>query len=327
MTSFLTTVIPVYNGEKYLKTTLDSIAVQKRKPDRVIVLDNCSTDRSRQIAQEYRRIPVTVIKNEKNIGLFGNLNRALNFAKDTDYLHILTADDLVLPDFFEKLISVLEDAEPVSIAFSRFELIDSDGEKLPPWWFIDYRDNGAPPREVPLCELLDKQCQMQTVLVPAAIIKTGGSQLPCSFRTDMSQVADTIFYAELAAHCKKIVEVREILCQYRIHPQNTTAQNVGKLDELSAEEWEGMQIIANLFNENKISHFFRFIKLKILHSARTEVCLEKSDLAKSEKRIARNRLIDRVGMLFWIFGFIAVKARNLYWKALRKKHTGPLGRE
>ncbi|MGC8886846.1 MAG: glycosyltransferase family 2 protein [Verrucomicrobiia bacterium] len=326
MTPLLTTVIPVYNGEKYLKTTLDSLASQKRRPDRVIVLDNCSTDGTREIAQNYKDLPITVIKNEKNIGLFGNLNRALEFAKQTDYLHILTADDLVLPDFFDKLLSVLENAEPISMAYSRFELIDCNGQKLPPWWFIDYKDNGAPPREVSRPKLLDKQSRMQTVLVPAAIIKTCGKAIPCSFKTDMPQVADVVFYAELAGHCNKILEVREVLCQYRIHPQNTTSQNVGKLAELSAEEWKAMQIIASLYRENRISNFLRLCKLKALHGARTEVCLNKTDLNNKIKTEIRTTLIQRVGLFFWLLGFSAVRIRDVYWRLSGKKHTGPLGR-
>lgn len=323
--SILTTVIPVYNGERYLKTTLDSIAKQKRRPDRVIVLDNCSTDSSREIAQNYQAIPVTVIKNEKNLGLFGNLNRALEFSTETDYLHILTADDLIYPEFFEKVLPVLEPVQPISIAFSRFELIDSNGNRLPPWWFIDYKDNGAPPVEISIEKLLDKQALMQTILVPAAIIKTGKNRMPCFFRTDMPQVADVVFYAELARHCSKIIEVRDVLCQYRIHPQNTTAQNVEKLSELSNEEWKAMQLIASFFDENIIKRMIRMWRLKIIHSARTEVCLNKTCLSNEKKREIRKSIITRAGFLFWFSGFIAVKGRNFYWRLTGKKHTGPLG--
>lgn len=93
------TVIPVFNGEKYIEKTLDSLASQTRRPDVVIVLDNCSTDRTRDIIREYGKLNVRLIQNEKNLGLFGNMNRAIEFAAETDYLHILTADDIVLPHF------------------------------------------------------------------------------------------------------------------------------------------------------------------------------------------------------------------------------------
>jgi len=324
--AIVTTVIPVYNGEKYLKTALDSLAHQKRQPDRVIIIDNCSTDGTRDIARGYKGLPIEVVQNERNIGLFGNLNRALEYAEQTDYLHILTADDIVLEDFFEKLMPVLESEPHLSLAYSRFELIDSDGKRLPPWWFIDYKDNGAPPRKVGIDELLKKQSEMQTVLVPAAVIKTDRDPLPCKFREDMPQVADVVFYAELARFCTSIIEVREILCQYRIHPQNTTARNVEKLYELSREEWDAMKIITQWGKGNKFKKRLRLCKLKSLHSARVEVCLGKvSGLSSEKKKEIRKSIIERTGVIFWFIGWLAVRVRNLFWRIRSKKQSGPLG--
>ncbi len=51
--SQLTTVIPVYNGEQFLEATLRSVADQTRRPDRVIIQDNCSTDGTPLIAQAF----------------------------------------------------------------------------------------------------------------------------------------------------------------------------------------------------------------------------------------------------------------------------------
>src|SRR5689334_20090773 len=47
----LTTIIPVFNGEKHLAATLQSVAAQTRRPDRLIVLDNCSTDGTRRVVE------------------------------------------------------------------------------------------------------------------------------------------------------------------------------------------------------------------------------------------------------------------------------------
>ncbi len=324
--AIVTTVIPVYNGEKYLKTTLDSLAHQKRQPDCVIVIDNCSTDCTVDVARSYKAIPVKLVQNERNIGLFGNLNKALEYAEQTDYLHILTADDIVLEDFFRKLIPVLENEPPLSLGYSRFELIDSDGKKLPPWWFIDYKDNGEPPRKVEINELLKKQSEMQTVLVPAAVIKTDRKPIPCKFREDMPQVADVVFYAELSRFCAAIVEVKEILCQYRIHPQNTTARNAKKLNELTREEWEAIKLINQWRNGTECKKYLRLCKLKALHSARVEVCLDKAcGLDSEKKKEIRKSTMERTGIIFWLIGLMAVKVRNLFWKIQGKKPTGPLG--
>ena len=49
----LVTVIPVYNGELFLKATLQSVVSQTRRPDRVIIQDNCSNDGTAEIAREF----------------------------------------------------------------------------------------------------------------------------------------------------------------------------------------------------------------------------------------------------------------------------------
>jgi glycosyltransferase involved in cell wall biosynthesis len=57
--SQLVTVIPVYNGERFLEATLESVANQTRRPDRVIIPDNCSTDGTRRIALAFEKKKVS----------------------------------------------------------------------------------------------------------------------------------------------------------------------------------------------------------------------------------------------------------------------------
>src|SRR6185295_106084 len=103
MQSNVITVIPVYNGEKFLLRTLQSVANQTRRPDRLVILDNCSTDSTEEIVREFAGIKCEFIRNPTNLGLFGNMNRALEFAEQARYLHILCADDLITPKFFETM--------------------------------------------------------------------------------------------------------------------------------------------------------------------------------------------------------------------------------
>lgn len=100
----LTTVIPVFNGERFLQTTLECLAMQSRRPDRVVVIDNGSTDRTPELVKGFRGIACEFHQNPTNLGVIGNLNRCLDFASETRFLHLLMADDLVTPDFFAKVL-------------------------------------------------------------------------------------------------------------------------------------------------------------------------------------------------------------------------------
>jgi len=124
------TVIPVYNGEKFIRQTLESVARQTLRPDRVIVLDNCSTDSTEQIVKGFQPIKCEWIRNPKNLGLFGNCNRALAFAPQAKYLHLLCADDLITPKFYEVLNRELESCDGLGLAYCLDERIDENDQHI-----------------------------------------------------------------------------------------------------------------------------------------------------------------------------------------------------
>src|SRR5262245_47325447 len=207
----LTTVIPVYNGEPFITPALECLAAQDRRPDRVVVIDNRSTDRTPEIVAEFKRhLPIEFRQNETNIGSAGNLNRCLELASETEYLHMLLADDLVKPRFYSTLVPQLEAIKGRALAFSQYELIDRNGELIEST--LAQRAT-TPTRALSLNEFLGRQSQLSSVCCPAVLHKTNYEPSPSFFRTDMPQVADTIMYSEWAGACQGIVEVGEILCQ------------------------------------------------------------------------------------------------------------------
>ena len=102
-------VIPVYNGERFITATLDSLAAQTLKPDRVIVLDDASKDGTAQLVESYQPLKCELIRSEENKGLFKNFNRALEFAAECDFLHYICADDVLLPEFMQRMSATLAD--------------------------------------------------------------------------------------------------------------------------------------------------------------------------------------------------------------------------
>ena len=126
----VTTVIPVYNGERHLAETLQSVARQNRRPDRLVVIDNCSTDGTKKIVEAFKEMPCEWRQNEKNLGLFGNCNRALEFAAETDYLHILHADDVLKPDFYGHLIQSAGEVHGRALLYCQCEFIDEQSRLI-----------------------------------------------------------------------------------------------------------------------------------------------------------------------------------------------------
>jgi glycosyltransferase involved in cell wall biosynthesis len=96
----------------------------------VVVLDNCSTDRTPEIVQNFTGLNCEFIRNEKNLGLFGNLNRSLDFSTETEYLQILHADDTIGPEFYEVMMRELADCAGRGMAWSVDERIDENNRHL-----------------------------------------------------------------------------------------------------------------------------------------------------------------------------------------------------
>ncbi|MDA7633678.1 glycosyltransferase family 2 protein, partial [bacterium] len=128
--SELLTVIPVYNGVHYLRATLESLARQTRRPDRVVVIDDCSTDGTCALVESFEEISCELVRNEKNLGLFPNLNHALEYAEDTEFFHLLLADDCIRPSFLETLVESLAQSSAPSFVYCSYDWIDSTGNVI-----------------------------------------------------------------------------------------------------------------------------------------------------------------------------------------------------
>ena len=102
----ISVIVPVYNAEKYLKQTLDSIRFQTYTNLEIICVLDCPTDNSdaivENIAKEDNR--VKPVRHQKNMGLPAARNTGVQNAAGK-YIHFIDSDDLISPDFYEIMVS------------------------------------------------------------------------------------------------------------------------------------------------------------------------------------------------------------------------------
>ena len=103
-----------YNREQYLGETIESVLSQTFEDFEYIIVDDRSTDRSFEIAQQYaqRDSRVRVYQNESNLGDYPNRNKAASYAVGT-YLKYVDSDDLLYPhtlDVITRCMSAFDDA-------------------------------------------------------------------------------------------------------------------------------------------------------------------------------------------------------------------------
>src|SRR5271156_3108445 len=98
-----------YNREKYIAQAIDSILESTYKNFELIIVDDCSKDKTVEIAKGYAQKDsrVKVFINEKNLGDYPNRNKAASYANGK-YLKYVDSDDVVYPTGLEVFVNSME---------------------------------------------------------------------------------------------------------------------------------------------------------------------------------------------------------------------------
>lgn len=120
----------IYNCEKTLDEAIESILSQTYTNWFMIMCDDCSTDKSYEIADKYcKKYPdkFLLLKNDSNKGLNYTLNKCLSYV-ETEYVARMDADDISLPTRFEKEIHFLEQNSSYKIVGTQMIYFDENGD-------------------------------------------------------------------------------------------------------------------------------------------------------------------------------------------------------
>lgn len=111
-------LIPTYNSAGYLDETIKSVLGQTFTDFELLIVDNCSTDDTKSVVAKYLHDHrIHYILNEQNIGMCGNWNRSLSYAKGK-YIKYLMSDDKFHLQLLEKFVAVMEEFPSVSLVSS-----------------------------------------------------------------------------------------------------------------------------------------------------------------------------------------------------------------
>lgn len=120
--------LPVYNGEKYLKSALDSILNQTYKNYELIIVDNASCDKTQEICTKYaiKDPRIKYYRNHYNVGGPRNYNIAFELSSGR-YFKWTAHDDILAREYLEECVNVLDSDEGIVLCHSRVGCIDENG--------------------------------------------------------------------------------------------------------------------------------------------------------------------------------------------------------
>jgi glycosyltransferase involved in cell wall biosynthesis len=206
--------MPVFNGERYLEETLDSILAQTYPDFELIISDNASTDRTQEICRAYgaRDRRIRYFRNETNLGASRNFNRVFELSSG-EYFKWAAHDDLCAPQFLERCVDVLDQDSSVVLSYPRAKAIDEHGKVLRE--FDAKPDLGSPkPRE----RFYECVCVAHPQVAVFGVIDA--SILNKTRLIGNYTGSDRPLLGELAL-LGRFYEIPEYLFSYRNHPQQS----------------------------------------------------------------------------------------------------------
>jgi glycosyltransferase involved in cell wall biosynthesis len=202
-------LVPVYNGEKYLREALDSLLAQTFGDFELLVIDDGSTDSSAEIVSSYQDPRVRLERNERNLGLIATLNRGLELARG-EFIARMDCDDVSFPNRLERQIRFMEDNPEVGVAGTWFEKVRDDGSsvmmKVP-----------ADDATIRFFMIFDNAFLHSSIIIRRNLLERFGLR----FDADFPYAEDYEFWVRCARHTR-IANIPEALLRYRDHSENTS---------------------------------------------------------------------------------------------------------
>lgn len=213
----LSVALCTYNGERFLREQLDSIAAQTRPPDELLVSDDRSTDGTLKLVESFAArapFPVRLRVNDVNVGSTLNFDRAVALCSG-DVIALCDQDDVWLPEKLRRLEEVFEADEGVGLVFSDALVVGEDlspaGRRLWDWTFTR-AERRAFERRGAFRALLRRNVVTGATLAFRARFKPLVLPIPA----DLNMIHDGWIALVLAA-VSRVVALPEPLVRYRQH--------------------------------------------------------------------------------------------------------------
>ncbi len=123
--NFLTILMPVFNGKKYIRDAIESILNQKYSDFEFLIIDDGSSDDSIDIVKSYKDARIILIENSENLGEAKTMNIGLKMATGK-FIAVMHQDDVCLDNRLEEQVAFLKKNTKVAFLSSWVEIIDKD---------------------------------------------------------------------------------------------------------------------------------------------------------------------------------------------------------
>lgn len=292
-------LIPTYNRKQHLAQAIDSALLQTHQDIELIIIDDSSSDGTRELVAGYPDPRIRYVYNVRNAGLIDNINKGIPmFSGEIQWCMILCDDDLLDKDCITKLVHTLIAAAAKSIIHSHLVYIDSQGNKI--------RDAQLAPPEETAFDYINMRSRFlrETYLTGVLFNRTAFREINGYPAFSSGLAADDAFIFTLALKDRLLFE-RDALSYIRIHAgaeSRTASDGMRKLKTLQefAEHCERVAKNSTLFDRKQLREFEIVLRkylralnsfwwIRAVHHALTQENKDREQLADLFSLMRNNR--------------------------------------
>lgn len=233
-------ILPVYNSEKYLESTIQSILNQTYRNIEIIILDDASNDNSLNIIKRYEALDerVKVICLTSNQGCAVARNIGLKEATG-DYIAFIDSDDLWMPDKLEKQIAVLKTTD-AGLSYTGYNMIDS-------------KDSIIKRRCVKKVVSIKEMLKENNIIFSSVVCKRKVI-MDLQFKKEWYH-EDYVFLLTLQKNNIKFLGINDVLVNYRVHRKGRSFNKINS----ARYRWKIYRLFLNLSLMDSLKYFVIYI--------------------------------------------------------------------
>ena len=232
-------VMPVYNGEEYIKKTIESILSQTYSNYELLIIDDCGSDKSMEIVRSVNDERIRIISNEQNSGIAYSRNVGIKNARGK-YIALMDDDDLVPLDRLMLEYNYLEEHKEIDAVGGRYCVID-ESDKI-----IEYSpDTLQNPKFIKASLMFFDPIGNGSMMFRKSVVEKND----ILFRDDCLGMEDYLFWIDFSKY-GNITNLKEVMLYWRHIQGNETNRVISEKSELRAKKFAEIQKYA--FKNNGI---------------------------------------------------------------------------
>lgn len=212
----LSIIMPLFNSERFVAKAVESLLSQSYGNFELIIINDCSTDGSFEVLQQFSDRRISILHNETNQGIVFSRNKGLEAASGK-FIAPFDSDDVAMPDKFNLQIGFLKKHSEFGMLGSWAKMIDENGNLLKKRWKLP-----AKPGRIPAIMFFRNYFVQSAVTIRREAIPKKG------YRIGYDLVEDWMMWHEIAQK-HPVWNLPEYLVKYRVHHQGNSQNDPAQM--------------------------------------------------------------------------------------------------